>query len=482
MSTPDRSSQRALASVAVGSVIILAVGLASFRLVGPEDTTFDDVARVVLQPTDDARPDDFIGNLDPAAPREADDADGEATGGGGGNGGNGEDGDGEDGDGGNGDPAETPVDIAQRIAILEPFGGATRATGATLSGLQAPGTEPGLYSAKLRTPTCDVEALGEFLDDEANAATVDAWSGILDIQADAPERSEDDAGEDSNGADDADAADGADEPDETDETAEPTIAEYIDGLTPVRLRLDTRVTSHGFADGQTTRFQSILQSGTPVLVDNTGVPRVACNSGNPLSEPDPLGDLEEEHAFELEAIADDPEAAWLGLDPEVVVTVVPGPETVDEFTLVNIDDGGLLERPVGTNGSRDFGERDFEATLTWDSPADLDVEAVEPNGTKISPENPAPASSKGELDGDANHRCEGPATGEETISWPDGDAPSGDYQIIVRGFAVGDGYAHDCGGNTASYTLTIKLFGQDDQVHEGSLGDGDTDEYSAAVP
>jgi hypothetical protein len=473
MSPPDRRAQRALAFVAVGSVIILAMGLTSFRLVGPEDTTFDDVARVVLQPADDTRPDDFIGNLDPAAPSEA--ADGEAASGDNGDGEDGEGGGGEGGDG-NGEPAETPVDIAQRIAILEPFGGATRATGATLSGMQAPGTEPGLYSARLRTPTCDVEALDEFLDDEANAAIVDAWSGALGVQPADPAGSEDGADEDSNGTNDAD------EPDEGDETAEPTIAEYLDGLTPVRLRLDTRVTSHGFADGQTTRFQSILQSGMPVLVDNTGVPRVACNSGNPLSEPDPLGDLDEEHAFELESIANDPEAAWLGLDPEEVVTVVPGSEPVDEFSLVNINDGGLLERPVGSNGSRDFGERDFEATLTWDSPADLDLEVVEPNGTKIYAESPAPASSKGELDRDANHRCEEPATGEETVSWPDGDAPSGDYQIIVRGFAVGDGYAHDCGGNTAEYTLTIKLFGEDDQVHEGSLGDGDTDEYSTSVP
>jgi hypothetical protein len=473
MSTPNRSSRRALTFVALGSGVILAVGLTSFRLVGPEDTTFDDVARVVLQPTDDARSDDFVGNLDPAARHDSDDVDGDDADGDDADGDN-PDGDGSDGgeDGDDEESTQTPVEIAQRIAILEPFSGATSVTLTTLSGRQSSGTEPGLYSANRRSPTCDVDALQEFLDGEANAARVDAWAGILGIEPDEPEGSGDESGDESDGADDTD---------ESDEAAVPTVSDYVDGLTPVRLRMDTRVTSHGFADGQTTRFQSILQSGTPVLVDGTGVPRVACNSGNPLSDPDPLGDLDEEQAFELDAIAADPEVAWLGFDPAEVVTVVPGPEPIDEFTLIDIDDGRRLERPAGTNGNRDFGEGDFEATLEWDSPADLDLEVVEPNGTRIYQESPAPASSNGELDGDANSRCDEPASGKETISWPDGDAPSGDYEIIVRGFAVGDGYTHDCGGNTAEYTLTIRIFGQEDQVHEGSLGDGEADEHSATV-
>ena len=51
------------------------------------------------------------------------------------------------------------------------------------------------------------------------------------------------------------------------------IESYVAGLTAVRLRWDTRVTNHGFSDGEATAFQSLLQAGTAVLVDDTGVPR-----------------------------------------------------------------------------------------------------------------------------------------------------------------------------------------------------------------
>jgi hypothetical protein len=60
---------------------------------------------------------------------------------------------------------------------------------------------------------------------------------------------------------------------------------YIDSLTPVLLRSDTRVTNHGFRDGWATPYQAVLQAGTAVLVDNTGVPRARCACGNPLTPP-----------------------------------------------------------------------------------------------------------------------------------------------------------------------------------------------------
>ena len=51
------------------------------------------------------------------------------------------------------------------------------------------------------------------------------------------------------------------------------------------LTADTRVTNHGFKDGKTTPRQAVLQAGTAVLVDNTGVPRARCGCGNPLLPP-----------------------------------------------------------------------------------------------------------------------------------------------------------------------------------------------------
>lgn len=63
------------------------------------------------------------------------------------------------------------------------------------------------------------------------------------------------------------------------------IPEFLRGLTPVVLRADTRVTNHAFRDGRAVGFQSVLQAGTAVLVDDHGMPRVRCGGGNPLLAP-----------------------------------------------------------------------------------------------------------------------------------------------------------------------------------------------------
>ena len=61
------------------------------------------------------------------------------------------------------------------------------------------------------------------------------------------------------------------------------ISSYISGLTPMTLRYDTRVTNHGFVNGQADSIQEILQAGQAVLVDSYGVPRARCYCGNPLT-------------------------------------------------------------------------------------------------------------------------------------------------------------------------------------------------------
>ena len=57
------------------------------------------------------------------------------------------------------------------------------------------------------------------------------------------------------------------------------IRAFASTLSPVVLLHDTRVTNHGFKNGTPTTFQSVLQTGTAVLVDNRGIPRVRCDSG-----------------------------------------------------------------------------------------------------------------------------------------------------------------------------------------------------------
>ncbi len=63
------------------------------------------------------------------------------------------------------------------------------------------------------------------------------------------------------------------------------VRRYIARLHPVTLKHDTRVTNHTYENGQAVAFQSILQAGTAVLVDDKGRPVVRCRCGNPLSEP-----------------------------------------------------------------------------------------------------------------------------------------------------------------------------------------------------
>jgi hypothetical protein len=60
------------------------------------------------------------------------------------------------------------------------------------------------------------------------------------------------------------------------------IPGYIQQLTPVRLRADTRVLDHGYVNGQAYSRQAVLQALTAVMVDKFGMPRVRCMSGSPL--------------------------------------------------------------------------------------------------------------------------------------------------------------------------------------------------------
>lgn len=309
----------------------------------------------------------------------------------------------------------------------------------TLSGAGVAGEEDGLYGGSRDDAVCDIAQLTEFLTDQANADKAAVWAGVLGI-----------------------------------ETAD--IEEYLTGLTPVRLRYDTRVTNHGFEDGEATPFQSVLQAGTAVLVDDTGLPVVKCNCGNPLGPPEELEGAGDE-ALDIDALAENPEAAWEALDPSSVVTVSPAAEALEVVTVIDLETGDLLERPVGTTGESDRGTGAFQATLEWTSTADLDLHVTDPNGVEIYYSNDNPADSEGWLDRDANVGCPDSADPPlENIFWPVGAAPSGAYTVEVNGFSVGYGTCGD-----GAYTLTISVAGQEDQVHTGSVSDGDTDSYTVTV-
>lgn len=95
------------------------------------------------------------------------------------------------------------------------------------------------------------------------------------------------------------------------------------------------------------------------------------------------------------------------------------------------------EEIANGNGALNSGHGDFQATLTWDTTADLDLWVTDPFGETIIYYNPDSASG-GHLDVDDTN-----GYGPENIFWPPGVAPEGDYLVQVDHFsgASPTGYA-----------------------------------------
>jgi serine/threonine protein kinase len=156
------------------------------------------------------------------------------------------------------DPAVIAALIEELLRGLNPeLGGATDFT---LPDLDIPfvpgqitsvsGSAVGLYGGTQLLNVCDRELLIRFLTENADKAR--AWAEAQGI----------DPGD---------------------------IAAFVRSLTDVILQVDTRVTNHGFTNGQANPIDAVLQAGTAVLVDGFGVPRVRCYCGNPLRPPRAVG-------------------------------------------------------------------------------------------------------------------------------------------------------------------------------------------------
>ena len=118
------------------------------------------------------------------------------------------------------------------------------------------------------------------------------------------------------------------------------IPTYIANLTPMQLRLDTRVTNHGYQDGNPTPHQAVLQAGTAVLVDRTGVPKARCACGNPLLAPQPVTNTYNG-------------TPWAGFDNQQLLRITPHDTDLTTFTLHDATTNTLFNRPTGTNGDQD---------------------------------------------------------------------------------------------------------------------------------
>lgn len=309
-------------------------------------------------------------------------------------------------------PDEILMPVSTQDALPPRGGDPIEHNGAPPRSQAVAGSLPGLYGGTRETGSCDPERLVRFL--EANPDKAAAWAGVFEI---GPSQ----------------------------------IRGFVDTLTPVVLTRDTRVTNHGFAGGEATRIQAVLQAGTAVLVDDRGVPRVKCACGNPLLPP---ATIPREVTVGFDG---DPWAGWR-YDQLVSVTV----ETrVDVFVTVDLDGGAPFNRPVGTTGEGDttvadadlcelfpddpacdrlvadepeLGTGDLQATLRWTSDADLDLAVTDPEGSRVSFASRT-VPSGGELDHDVIPCGEPERARVENVYWPEGVAPEGEYVVEVTYFS-----------------------------------------------
>ena len=162
-------------------------------------------------------------------------------------------------------------------------------------------TEPGLYGGTRDSGRCDVAQMIGFL--EENADKAQAWADVQGIEV-------------------------------------AQLAEFLNSLTPVLLRVDTQVTNHGFSNGSATARQAVLEAGTAVLVDDFGVPRAKCNCGNPLTPAQAV----------LEPSYTGP--PWDGFDDQQIVAPQAGPPP-PQIILVDLDNGTPFVWPAGSDGGED---------------------------------------------------------------------------------------------------------------------------------
>ena len=313
---------------------------------------------------------------------------------------------GGDGDGGNDDgvillaaTAPGPDDFAEDLDPAADRAVAPSADGevegieplddaVALAARSARGNAARLYAGTRGEGDCDVDRLAELVTGaDADPALAEAWFGALGLHIEERERSG-----------------------------------YLDGLTPARLRLDTRVTGHGYRDGAATGYAAVLQAGTAVLVDGRGVPRARCTGAAPLSGPEPSEGTAGEAALDVDALAANPDDAWDGFDPAAVVVVRDG-TLADGVELADVAGGEAFTRPLGSDGFQD------RQVISPDGPArpadpcdeerchalEITVEAV--GGT------PATVSWAGV--GTPTART------EASLTWAEGEAAPGDYRYDV---------------------------------------------------
>lgn len=116
---------------------------------------------------------------------------------------------------------------------------------------------------------------------------------------------------------------------------------WIVHLTPALLRVDTYATLYTY-DGRPVAHDAVLQAGTAVLLDSTGIPRARCVGSNPVTGAIP---------YRLKATYTG--KRWSGFAPSKVFNVTVAPQPLTKFVMSDLLTNKSFVRPVETAGSKD---------------------------------------------------------------------------------------------------------------------------------
>ncbi|MFE1799904.1 DUF6777 domain-containing protein [Streptomyces sp. NPDC059517] len=333
------------------------------------------------------------------------------------------------------------------------------------SGLQQ-GNTPGLYGGTRDQQVCDIERLKDFLTDPENRQKAREWARIVGIT---PDR----------------------------------IEEYLDDLTPVLLRHDTLVKNHDYKKGKAVPYDSLLEAGVAVLVNDQGLPAVKCSCGNPLKAFD-------KDPEKISVTFADGNKKWAGYEKSDVVTVRPSPQPLKRIALLDVDDPGTaINRPVGTTGEEDS---TFDATREHEVPAvvgmtfdqagqelarlglavSYDGDELPPGDAAVTGSTPGPGTPLAfgeavalsvDADSDGTPVPASPTESDGPKSPPDRSAsPSGEGTGSAPGKGTPSGKESEPGGGTSSGTGSTSPGGGAPSESRSTPGGGTASSPAGGTP
>ncbi|WP_327715172.1 hypothetical protein OG381_06640 [Streptomyces sp. NBC_00490] len=273
------------------------------------------------------------------------------------------------------------------------------------------GSAPGLYGGTRNVASCDVERQIKAL--QANPPVNQAFASVAGVQPSG-------------------------------------VPAYLRALTPVQLRMDTRVTNHGYRDGHATAYQAVLQSGTAVLVDDRGVPRVRCACGNPLTPP-----------VAQQSTPKRTGDTWSSYRPSNVVVVAPSVTVINVFVIYDDDSDDWIARHRGDTGHKDKPTEPPEnlvspsaSVITPTAP----TSPTTPTSPPTSPSSPAPCltTATGTPSGNATGTPSDSATATPcppTSNGPSSSPPSPEPPAPDSGTTEEEGPSADTSGSQPSLSF-----------------------------